>query len=193
MVPNLSATPTPALLTDQFGLLVHNETKYFRTIHTSLHDTREYDNLIGGVTLIVLASLIVLFKLYHLITYNKPLWKIHILWCKYVRPKLSLQHLSLGINTAKLRNGLFSILKRNDIDDNVEAGQFDSQDTTLQGSSSGGSATSIETQSTRSRGSIEGQLHAPEPIPDFDDGGAQHEVGQVWIPLHPPQHGKSAV
>ncbi|KAJ8112424.1 hypothetical protein OPT61_g5202 [Boeremia exigua] len=187
MPPNLSTKLTPVLLTDQFGLSPSNETNHFPTNSNVLfQDTHKYDDLIGIFTAGIVMFFIVLFKMYHVVTYNKPQWKLWALWRRYIRPKPS-RHLSVSVDDDRSQfSPILGVSYSDDMLRDVEIGHYGSQDTTLEGSQS------EERVSGRSVDDVSGQISIVESFPDFHDR-FEDENGHVWIQLHPIQSTASGV
>lgn len=66
---------------------------------------------------------------------------------------------------------------------NMEAGQYGSQETTLEGTPSSGSETAVPSANAQTGEITDNHCSALEPFPEFDNSGFDDENGQVWVPL----------
>jgi|SRR5690242_11042785 len=134
MPPNLSAVPTPVLLTDRFGLDVLNETYYFHTNTVSDLSIHQSDYLIGTVSFGIVVCFMILAHLYCITTHNQPQWGLRELWRLHIRPKLRSRQPSVP---PELTDGQLESLPVMGLSygghmlQDMEADQYDSQETTL--------------------------------------------------------------
>ena len=181
MPPNLSTAPVPLLLTDQFGLTVPNGTNYFHSNNPKTLNTHRSDGLIGGICFRLVGLFVVMYHIYHMITFNRPQWRLRVLWRQYISPERPSRWLSVAFDG---QYNLSPILGVSDSDvSQVEVGLYGSQGTTLEGTPSSGSTITAATAGARSEEGAEGLDHGLEPFPDFDGSGFRGEGGQVWMPL----------